>query len=262
MYLLYVDESGDSGRKGSRHLLLGAAALFEGKWRAVKTDLEHLLEKYFPDLADRPAELHCTDVRRGRGPYSKLSKEDRSALLQDACALLKGLAGNEIALFTVVCDKQWWFKRNPGKSADDLYLELFENLVSRFDMFLTRRRQEGQPSKGLIIADPRNSALSKALRQAVLQFHRSGTRWTELRNVIESVLFLESHESPGVQLGDLCSYAMWRAAEYEDTALLLALKYCFDREGFTAGRTGKWHGVRFDGPHNSLVRATIRTIWP
>ena len=39
----------------------------------------------------------------------------------------------------------------------------FENLVSRFDLFLKRRFTEGRPTKGLIIADPRNTAFSSAL---------------------------------------------------------------------------------------------------
>ena len=50
--------------------------------------------------------------------------------------------------------------------------------------------------EGMIIVDPRNSALSKALRNSVLQFHETGTPWAALENVIESVIFLESQGSP------------------------------------------------------------------
>lgn len=263
MYLLYVDESGDSGRRGSKHLLLGGAALFEGKWRSVQSELAVMLERYFPNVADRPRELHCTDIRRGRSAYSQLTPRDRQALLDDACGMVNALGPTEVALFTVVFDKAWWFSRNAGKSGDDLYLELFENLVARFDLFLRRRYRDGQPAKGLIIADPSKPALSKALRTAVLQFHQTGTRWAQLHNVIESVLFLESHESPGLQLADLCSYAVWRAAEYDDAGLAIKLKNAFDREALTATvNPGKWHGIRYDGPHNSPVRAIFQSIWP
>lgn len=57
MYLLYVDESGDPGPNGSDFLLLGAAALFEGKWRHVDQEIRNLLDRYFTSLP-RPDELH------------------------------------------------------------------------------------------------------------------------------------------------------------------------------------------------------------
>jgi hypothetical protein len=50
MYVCYVDESGDPGRNGSTYLLLGAAAIFEGRWRSVREDLDQLiLNPDFPD---------------------------------------------------------------------------------------------------------------------------------------------------------------------------------------------------------------------
>lgn len=262
MYLLYVDESGDTGLKGSKHLILAGAALFEGKWRWIRSDLEKLLEKYFPSAADRPRELHAAEVRKGRVEYSKLTPGQRHTLLEEACKILTDLNDKEITLFAIIVDKAWWFGRNPGKSGDDLYLAAFEDLVSRFDYYLKRRHKEKQPAKGLIIADPRHEAFCQALRRALLRFQASGTQWAKLENVIESVLFLESHESPGVQLADLTSYSVWRAAEAGDPRLAKLIKYCFDREGFNWGKQGKWHGVRYHGPSGSPARGVLEGIWP
>ena len=172
MNLLYVDESGDTGKTGTDHLVLGAAALFEGKWRHLRGALAGLLSKYYPDPAKRPAEVHCAHLRSGKGLFGALAPCER--------------------------------------------VNLFADLVSRFDLFLKRRYREGFPSKGLIIADSRNSALSRALRKTILQFHETGTPWATMENVIESVLFLASHESPGLQLADLCSYAVWRVVTADD----------------------------------------------
>ncbi|HTR79536.1 MAG TPA: DUF3800 domain-containing protein [Gemmatimonadaceae bacterium] len=114
-----------------------------------------------------------------------------------------------------------------------------------------------------MIADPRHEAFSRALRNAVMRFHQVGTQWATLHNIVESVLFLPSHESPGVQLADLTSYALWRAAEANDPTLAMKLKYCFDREDFGSSITpGKWHGIRYRGPASSPARRTISTIWP
>ena len=96
----------------------------------------------------------------------------------------------------------------------------------------------------------------------MLEFQRVGTKWASLENLVESVLFLESHDSPGVQLADLASYAVWRAAEANDTTLAGKLKYCFDREGFLRSfKPGKWHGVRYHGPSSTAARATLKAIW-
>jgi hypothetical protein len=259
--LLYVDESGDTSLKGSRHLLLGAAALFEGKWRQLREDLDQLIERYFPNLAFRPSEIHCTDLRRGKKEYSHLSSDERKRLFADLCRLVNGFRESEVTLFAVAYDKRWWFARNPGKSGDDLYIEAFENLVSRFDLFLKRRHSEGRSSKGLIIADPRNSAFSAALRRALIGFQDSGTRWARLENIVESVLFLGSHESPGLQVADLCSYAVWRLVEYSDAALAEELRYVFDREPLSSRiRPGEWHGIRYYG-NDRAIHARIREVW-
>ena len=217
MNLLYVDESGDTGKTGTDHLVLGAAALFEGKWRHLRGALAGLLSKYYPDPAKRPAEVHCAHLRSGKGLFGALAPAER--------------------------------------------VNLFADLVSRFDLFLKRRYREGFPSKGLIIADSRNSALSRALRKTILQFHETGTPWATMENVIESVLFLASHESPGLQLADLCSYAVWRVVTADDAKLARELKYCFDREPMTStGAAGKWHGVKYVG-QDVAVRKRIHAVW-
>ena len=104
----------------------------------------------------------------------------------------------ELRMFSVIFDKTDWRVRNPGKTGDDLYLEAFEELVSRVDLFLRRCHAEGRPSKTIMIVDPHSSAMSMALKRALGSFQLAGTRWGNLYNVIESVMFLESHESPGL----------------------------------------------------------------
>ena len=68
MYLLYVDESGDPGPTGSRFLILGAAALFEGKWLPVERELRVLIDKYFP-AGPKPTEIHLSELRKGKKEF-------------------------------------------------------------------------------------------------------------------------------------------------------------------------------------------------
>jgi Protein of unknown function (DUF3800) len=262
MYLCYVDESGDPGLggRGSKHLLLGAALLFEGRWVHAKTEINTLLTKYFP-TAPRPRELHCTEIRRGRNECSRLTWQQRRDLLDEFCQLATAMLDVELRMFTVVYDKAWWAARNPGRTGSELYVEAFENLVSRVDLFLRRRYAEGRPSKGLFVVDPHTTDLSTALKGALAGFQDGGTRWANIFNVIETVMFLHSHESPGLQLADLCSYAVWRLVEHSDAALAQNVSSCFDREPMTSAKNaGKWHGVKYFGP-DPVVDAALRSVW-
>jgi hypothetical protein len=263
MYLCYVDESGDPGLngKGSKHLLLGAALLFEGKWSYAKSDIDALIGRYFPS-PPKPKEIHCTELRRGRGEFSKLTPQQRQSMLEELCGLATAMLDVEFRMFTIIYDKLWWKARNPGKSGSDLYVEAFENVVSRVDLFLRRRHADGRPSKGIFIVDPHSSDLSAALKRALGDFQSDGTRWANVYNVIESVMFLHSHESPGLQFADLCSFATWRLVEYADPSLVQKVAQCFDREPInSAVNPGKWHGVKYFG-NDSAVATAIRGLWP
>ena len=260
MYLLYVDESGDPGPNGSDFLLLGAAALFEGKWLHVEHDTRGLIDQYFPS-GPRPAELHFALLRQGRREYRRLTRPQRDSLIRDFCSIVTNLLSNEIALFTVIADKAWWFANHPGQSGDDLYAELFEQLSSRFDLFLRRKHAEGSPNKGIIIADPHKPSLSDALKRNQQAFQRQGHRWGQLYNLIETVFFLDSSDSPGLQIADLCSYGTWRLITAGDDSIAQMIHSAFDREPLTSRiNPGKWHGVTYLGA-DPLIDGRLKQVW-
>jgi hypothetical protein len=202
------------------------------------------------------------NVRRGKKEFSALPAEQRPLLLADACRVMTSMLDTELRLFSVVVDKALWFGRNPGKTGTELYEYAFEELVSRFDLFLRRRHAEQQASKGLLIVDPCNSSLTAALKAALQRFQATGTRWANVYNVVETVLFLESHESPGLQMADLCSYAVWRLVEAGDETLARQLATAFDREPLTSVKNaGKWHGIKYIG-RDPVVQQRIAEVWP
>lgn len=258
MYLCCVDESGDLGRTGSRHLLLAAALVFESRWRGAKAEIDALLHRYFTS-SPPPRELHCTDVRGGRGPFARLAKPTRLALLDEFCALTADPT-LDVRLFAVVFDKAWWLARNPSKDAKDLYRAAFEDLVSRVDRFLHRSDALGRSAKGLMIADAHSGTLSAALRSDLGMFQQSGTRWSDVHELIETLMFLQSHESPGLQLADLCAYAVGRLVEHGDDRLARQLAVAFDRDATTAAVPGKWHGVKYHGG-DATVSGAIAGVW-
>ncbi len=198
-YLLYVDESGDPGIGGSSHLILGAAALFEGKWLPLENDLRLLIDRFFP-APPKPTEIHMADLRQGRGAFRSLTKARRTELLDEFCLLATNLLATELTCFTVIADKAHWFANNAGKTGDDLYVEMFEDLSSRFDLYLRRRYAEGAPSKGIIVADPHKASLCEALKTQQRLFQRQGHRWDLLYNLIETVFFWSPTNPPASNL--------------------------------------------------------------
>ncbi|HEX3658119.1 MAG TPA: DUF3800 domain-containing protein [Pirellulales bacterium] len=261
MYLLYVDESGDPGPSGSRFLILGAAALFEGKWLPLERDLRALIDKFFP-VDPKPLEIHLAELRKGKKEYRRLNPAQRISLIDEFCQLALNLLSIELVMFTVIADKPHWFASNPGKTGDDLYAEMFEDLSSRFDLFLRRRYAENSPNKGIIIADPHKPSLSEALRTNQRIYQRKGHRWDLLYNLVETVFFLASNDSPGIQLADLASHGVWRLVTANDDHIARQIAPIFDRES-SASRInpGKWHGIKYMG-NDATIRARINAIWP
>ena len=51
------------------------------------------------------------------------------------------------------------------------------------------------------------------------KFHKVGTFWTSISNIIETPLFVDSHLTSMVQLADLCAYAIRRYLEKSEDYL-------------------------------------------
>ena len=215
----------------------------------------------FPDRGEA-GRIHLADLRSGKKEYRSLTPESRVKLLEDYCKVVGDLLPTELRLFTVMADKAWWFARNPGKSGDDLYAQLFEDLSSRFDLHLRRRHAELAPSKGIIVADPHKQALTKALTNNHKVYQKHGTKWAKVHHLIETVFFLDSRESPGIQIADLCSYAAWRLVNAQDADIVQKVRDGFDREPpGSAINPGKWHGVKYYGSDPTIL-ALIEHVWP
>lgn len=226
----------------------------------MERDLRTLIEKFFP-VGPKPSEIHMSELRKGKKEFRLLTPAQRDSLINEFCQLALNLLSTELVMFSIIADKPEWFANNPGKSGDDLYAEMFEDLSSRFDLFLRRRYAENAPSKGIIIADPHKPSLSEALRTNQRIYQRKGHRWDVLYNLVETVFFLASNDSPGIQLADLTSHAVWRLVTANDDHIARLIAPIFDRES-SASRInpGKWHGIKYIGTDTG-IRAALNSVW-
>ena len=123
------------------------------------------------------------------------------------------------------CVSEWGFARlfaecvdkihfDPSRSTQDVATQAFEQIVSRFERYL---ENIGEPDKnkrcyGLLIHD-NNETVAKKHTKIMKEFHKIGTLWTRIRNIIETPLFVNSELTCLVQIADLCAYAIRRYLE-------------------------------------------------
>jgi hypothetical protein len=148
--------------------------------------------------------------------------------MKDALMLLKPT----MRAFVVAVEKSSVSLQSPLEYA-------FEQLCSRFDMFLMRkyRRNPKGAQRGIIVFD--KSSYETSLQGLAIDFRAVGHRWGVVRNLAEVPVFLDSRASRLVQLADLISYAAYRFYERGDAQFFDLVQPRLDAEG------GTIHGLHY-----------------
>lgn len=123
-----------------------------------------------------------------------------------------------------ICVARWDFARlfaecvdkvhfDPVRARKTIAEQCFEQVVSRFEEFLQSiSRGAPSPLLGLLIHD--NNPTVAANHTALMnKYHKSGTLWTQIHQIIETPLFVDSQLTGMVQIADLCAYALRRYVE-------------------------------------------------
>ena len=114
----------------------------------------------------------------------------------------------------------------------------FEDLCSRFDLFLTRLSTAGDRQRGLIILD--ESTHETTLQEMSRNFRLIGTRWGNIRNLADTPLFINSRASRLTQIADHISYSVFRRYQSCDTQYFDIIAGRFDSsEGIVHGLSHK-----------------------
>jgi len=107
-------------------------------------------------------------------------------------------------LFAECIDKVFFDPKRAPKTIDE---QSFEQIVSRFERYLRILDSVEKTGKnyGLIIHD-NNNTIAKRHTALMKQFHKNGTFWTKVLNIIETPLFVNSELTAMIQLADVCAY--------------------------------------------------------
>ena len=260
MYILYLDESGvpEAHPSQTSHYVFLGMAVHESTWFDLDRKVQKLRQRYaragqldfelhaawmrrpypeqdkipnFSDLGTEARYEAVQDIRkreilenkisgrhkrerkrvhRNTEPFLHLTYDERLRLLDEALKIVGGYRGR-LTLFAEAIRKERLF---PGADAID---QAFTQVVTRFEAFLKRRKDEWGILRG---------------------FQREGARWRNIDRVIEAPFFFDSETSSGVQVTDLCAYALRRYLENDEEVRFRSIFSKFDRTG------SGLHGIR------------------
>ncbi len=222
MHLLYVDESGSIGNPTEKHFVLAGVSVFERDTHWIDRDLNEIATKFNKE-EPHSVELHGNPMRRGRGIWKHQLKEVREQAMIDALTVGIMDRPRRPRLFGAVLKKE----NHVGEEISEV---AFEQLSSRFDMYLTRLHlKHGDTQRGLIVFD--ECSTEKRIQTLAREFKFSGHTYGKLRNMVEVPVFLDSKASRLIQLADLVAYALFRHFEHDDSNYYDVISSCFDRDG-------------------------------
>ena len=138
-----------------------------------------------------------------------MSREEAQGVIKAVLGILKKSYDSARAFACAI--------HKPSYPSDDLMQLAFEDLCSRFDMYLSQLRGDGDRQRGLLILD--ESAHETTLQKLAREFRILGTQWggAPLRNFADTPLFVDSRDSRVVQLADHVAYATFRRYNARDT---------------------------------------------
>jgi len=229
MYLLYLDDSGSIANLKENYFVLGGVCLSESSTRWLSYQLEALATQICPDNP-RQIEFHASEIYGGRShPWDRYKKrEERIDIIKRVLCILKD-AYQDIVIFACAIHKASY-------PQSDHVIMAFEDLSSRFDMYLQRISNEEAKQRGLIILD--KSSHETNLQNVAAKFRREGNRWgNQLRNICEVPLFVDSSASRIIQLADHIAYAVFRRYNAGDLNYFNCIESRFDEH------QGVMHGL-------------------
>lgn len=165
--------------------------------------------------------------------YIHLTYSERRQFVLELAKLIR--SWDSIRLFAECIDKIHF---NPSASPRTVDEQAFEQIVSRFEIYLnTFSYNSKRKHFGLLVHD-NNETTKNKLTALMKNFHSSGTLWIRIENIIETPMFVDSQLTSMIQIADLCSYALRRYLENQEEDLFDEIFQRADQ------KNGKVVGVR------------------
>lgn len=206
--LVYIDETGSVGKGAKGQPLLTLVAVLVDE-EMVQPLVDAFRQVAWDHLQWVPGdfELHGHEIWQGTGHWAGKSHDERIAAYEQAVSVLIDL---DITVAFSSIQKQRLHDRYGGRSDGAAYLLALQFLLEKIDHL---------PGLKILIADEAKEHQLQAITMvADLQDWGGGqVPGRKLRTVIDSMHFVESHASSGVQLADLVAFVLQRKRSGRDT---------------------------------------------
>ncbi|MGA9362847.1 MAG: DUF3800 domain-containing protein [Bacteroidota bacterium] len=221
MHLLYLDDSGSPANADETYLVLGGISVYESQADYLSQQLEELALKIQP-TSPQTLEFHASEIYAGtKEPWKSMRKEERKAIIRQVLTTFVESYDTARAFACAV-------KKIDFVGSDPMELA-FEDLCSRFNIFLLRGREQGKRDRGLIILD--ESSYETTLLGLAKNFRIIGTRWGVIKQLADTPLFATSTSSRLIQIADHIAYAVFRRYNSGDTSYFDISAHRFDAVG-------------------------------
>lgn len=208
MYLLYVDESGSHGpMQGNRAYVLAGLAIHEEDAARLQHELDRVLRRHLPHGMDLGAyELHAAELRHPRrhpgsiwrGTDGQMRRHVLEEALSEIARFSPADRGRPLVAFAEVFPPD----------TPDVERVSYEALLHRFDEFLGRARENGDPQHGIAISD--ETHLDRQIQRWAEGWRETSSRLGRLEHLVDVPFFADSLASRLLQAADLVAWSVWR----------------------------------------------------
>src|SRR6266545_3702876 len=163
MYLMYVDESGDTGviNSPTRHFALSSLIVHELRWASALQQLIEFRRRMRVKFGLRMMEeIHAAGMINKPGPLVRINRNDRLTILR---ALLDEITHlPDVNAINIVVDKR------PTDTSNVIFDRAWRTLIQRFENTLAHHNFPGPANpdeRGLIFCDQTDARLNRLLRR-------------------------------------------------------------------------------------------------
>lgn len=211
VHLLYLDDSGSVPNVNEKYFVLAGLSIFEAQADWFARELDKLAETI--DAAN-PAgvEFHASaQYARRTAPWNTMTREDAHGVTKSVLQIVAS-SYDTARIFACAVEK------SSIPSGGDPVAAAFEDLCSRFDMYLSGLRAAGDRQCGLLVLD--KSTHETSLQQLTRDFRKIGTQWgSTIHNLADIPFFADSGASRLIQCADHIAYAVFRRYHLGDSQL-------------------------------------------
>lgn len=229
MYIVFIDESGQPGGYNCEKNCLtdDSSSFFTLSGFMIDANEILNIEAKIKDIKIKYGLNESTELKWSCS-YSKLNLS--LAQYKDMkIDIIKMLSEYKSSVIGIVMDKENCYKNKKDiNDHNDLYAFALNLLMERVCMEISDRHGRNSMIPALMFTDSRkndnNNKLDKELQIAYLRARSLGTHYIKFPNFCESLVFLDSAYSAGIQCADFCAGAIHKKFESnEDTFFDLLL---------------------------------------